>query len=516
MFPGAWPHIMRLAHVLKPERLQRVAGVASCLIAGGCGRGKVLCHQLPLVPVSTSFQQVSSMPASMEDVLSKCVPPLPPYETKEKSPPPPELQSLHFMHYYSSLEKGQRVALLGQLAADYGVDHTQVAELSSKLVQAQQKRDLGTVMQVEDRLRYYLTPQYKVLFSHVSKMEGGMKFLVDLRSDIVEGVSAKVADAPHLREMNGIVKSMLSEWFSVGFLNLERITWQSPCEVLQKISEYEAVHPVRNWTDMKRRVGPYRRCFTFTHNAMPGEPLIVLHVALVQHILGNIQTIVKEILPSEVEEEKKIKSAIFYSISLTQQGLQGVELGNYLIKRVVKELQGEFSQLSEFCSLSPIPGFTKWLLGAFNSQTKELGRTELFLESECKEISDITGLPAVETLKRLFTSNEWMKSERLVKVLEAPLMRLCAWYLYGEKHRGFALNPVANFHLQNGAVLWRLNWMADTSPRGAVASCGMMVNYRYFLEDTSVNSARYLRVKHIEASEQVLNLVSQFRKDSKL
>lgn len=180
-------------------------------------------------------------------------------------------------------------------------------------------------------------------------------------------------------------------------------------------------------------------------------------------------------------------------------------------------VQGEFSQLSEFSSLSPIPGFTKWLLGSFNSQTKELGRTEgLFLESECEAISDITGAPAVETLKHLSTSNEWMKSESLVKILEAPLMRLCAWYLYGEKHRGFALNPVANFHLQNGAVLWRLNWMADTSPRGAAASCGMMVNYRYFLEETSVNSARYLQMKHIEASEQVLNLVSQFRKNSKL
>ncbi|KAM5138107.1 malonyl-CoA decarboxylase, mitochondrial [Mantella aurantiaca] len=504
---------MRLAHMLLPQRLQQVAAVSSCLSCARRGQERLLAQHMPRL----HSREVSSLPTVvMEDLLSKCVPPLPPYETKDKAPPPPEQQSLHFMQHYRGLDAGRRAALLGELAAGYGVDHAQVAELSGKLVLDQQKRDLGTVLQVEDRLRYYLTPQYKVLFCHISKLEGGVKFLVDLRADIIESMASKLADGPYIREMSGVLRSMMSEWFSVGFLHLERITWQSPCEVLQKISEYEAVHPVRNWTDMKRRVGSYRRCFTFTHSAMPGEPLIVLHVALMQHITGNIQAIVKEIPPSESEDGNKIKSAIFYSISSTQQGLQGVELGNYLIKRVVRELQAEFPQISEFSSLSPIPGFTKWLLGSLSSQSKESGRMELFLESERKEISDLTGLPAAEALKRLLANNEWMRSERLVKALEAPMMRLCAWYLYGEKHRGFALNPVANFHLQNGAVMWRLNWMADSSPRGATSSCGMMVNYRYFLEDTRANSSSYLRMKCVEASEQVLSLVSQFKKNSKL
>lgn len=133
-----------------------------------------------------------------------------------------------------------------------------------------------------------------------------------------------------------------------------------------------------------------------------------------------------------------------------------------------------------------------------------------------QEISEITGAPVAEKLKRLFTNNGWVKSEKLARVLQQPLMRLCAWYLYGEKHRGYALNPVANFHLQNGAVLWRLNWMADASPRGLTASCGMMTNYRYFLEDTMANSATYLGTKQIKASEQLLSLVSQFQQNSKL
>lgn len=179
-------------------------------------------------------------------------------------------------------------------------------------------------------------------------------------------------------------------------------------------------------------------------------------------------------------------------------------------------LQKELPQIKAFSTLSPIPGFTKWLVGLLSSQTKEQGRNELFTESEWQEICEITGDSTTETLKKLLNTNEWVRSEKLIQVLHPPLMRLCAWYLYGEKHRGYALNPVANFHLQNGSVLWRINWMGDTSPRGIGASCGMMVNYRYFLEETASNSALYLGSKQVRASEQVLALVSQFQQNSKL
>lgn len=181
-----------------------------------------------------------------------------------------------------------------------------------------------------------------------------------------------------------------------------------------------------------------------------------------------------------------------------------------------RALQREFPHLGTFSSLSPIPGFTKWLLRLLNSQAKGHGRNELLTDSECHEISEITEGPVNETLKVCLSSNEWVKSEKLVRVLQAPLMRLCAWYLYGEKHQGYALNPVANFHLQNGAVMWRINWMGDPSLAGLTHSCGMMVNYRYFLEEMTANSTAYLSSKNIKASEQVLNLVAQFQKNSKL
>ncbi|XP_026539810.1 malonyl-CoA decarboxylase, mitochondrial [Notechis scutatus] len=473
-------------------------------------------------PRPSAVAMATEASPGLDEALRQAVPPLPPYETREKAAAPAgaalEQRSAEFMRFYRALDGdggSRRAELLRRLAGDFGVDHGRVAEGSARVLRLQEGEP-GALLQAEDRLRHALTPRYRGLFQHLARQEGGLRFLVELRRDLLEALAARDAPGPHVREMNGVLKNMLSEWFSTGFLTLERVTWQSPCEILQKISDSEAVHPVRNWVDMKRRVGSYRRCYYFAHCAIPGEPLIVLHVALTDEISSNIQAIVKEPPSQEAEDLGRITTAIFYSISLTQQGLQGVELGTYLIKRVVKELQVEFPQIHTFSTLSPIPGFTKWLVGLLCSQSNELGRGNPFTGPEMQEISEIAGSPPAEKLKRLFTNNGWVKSEKLAGVLQQPLMRLCAWYLYGEKHRGYALNPVANFHLQNGAVLWRLNWMADASPRGLTASCGMMVNYRYFLEDTMANSATYLGTKQIKASEQLLSLVSQFQQSSKL
>ncbi|XP_075998486.1 malonyl-CoA decarboxylase, mitochondrial [Genypterus blacodes] len=456
----------------------------------------------------------------MEDILSRVVAPLPTYETRDKHPPPPESNSVEFMLFYGSLDKEDKLSFLEKLSHDFGVDHRGVSELSTKLLDSQ-LRDSATILQVEDRLRYSLTPRYRHLLRHISRIEGGVKFLVDLRADVLEIISSKASDSPHIRDLNCTLKGLLSEWFSVGLLHLERITWQSPCEILQKISQYEAVHPLRNWTDLKRRVGPYRRCYAFVHAAMPGEPLVVIHVALTEGISDNIQSIVREFATLDSEEDvNKINAAIFYSLSSTQAGLQGEELGHHLIKRVVRELQSEFPQITQFSSLSPIPGFSTWLQGLLSQYRKEGRGSDLLSEQEWREVEQATdsapGTPAMDALRKLISTSDWLRSERLVRVLEPVLMRLCAWYLYGEKRRGYAFNPVANFHLQNGATMWRLNWHADTSPRGVANSCGIMVNYRYFLNETSKNSALYLQNKVITASEQVLGLVSQFHKNSKL
>ncbi|XP_035580780.1 malonyl-CoA decarboxylase, mitochondrial isoform X2 [Zalophus californianus] len=422
----------------------------------------------PRLSSGSAAAEAGALERAMDELLRRAVPATPAYELREKTPAPAEGQCADFVSFYGGLaEAAERAELLSRLARGFGVDHGQVAEQSAGVLQLrEQPREAAVLLQAEDRLRYALVPRYRGLFHHISKLDGGVRFLVRLRADLLEAQALKLVEGPHVREMNGVLKGMLSEWFSSGFLSLERVTWHSPCEVLQKISESEAVHPVKNWMDMKRRVGPYRRCYFFSHCAAPEEPLVVLHVALTSEISSNIQK--------------------------------------------------EFPHLGTFSSLSPIPGFTKWLLGLLNSQAKEHGRNELFTDSECKDISEITGGPINETLKVFLSSSEWVKSEKLVRALQAPLMRLCAWYLYGEKHRGFALNPVANFHLQNGAVMWRINWMADVSLKGITGSCGLMVNYRYYLGDTATNSTSYVCSKNIKASEQVLSLVAQFQKNSKL
>uniref|UniRef100_A0A2R5L8B0 Putative malonyl-coa decarboxylase n=1 Tax=Ornithodoros turicata TaxID=34597 RepID=A0A2R5L8B0_9ACAR len=336
-----------------------------------------------------------------------------------------------------------------------------------------------------------------------------------MRGDILDLLAKSLGNGSQLhdvRVMNSILRELLSLWFAVGFIKLERITWKSSCEMLQKISEYEAVHPVRNWTDLKRRVGPYRRCYVFTHSCMPGEPIVVLHTALTDTIASSIQKIVTYTpAPTpenqDLEDEKLIKSAIFYSISSTQKGLQGIELGKYLVKSVVREVKAEFPHVEDFSSLSPIPGFKDWLtteikkIVAGNGEHSRLPNLPALVDALRNYTKE--DKPLEEFLKLLKT-NGWFQIPDLVEQLKDPLLRICASYLYNEKHRGYALNSVANFHLKNGAIIWRLNWLGDVSPRGLSSSCAIMANYRYYMASMEDNRRNYLDDFVVAASDTFL------------
>ncbi|XP_023708296.1 malonyl-CoA decarboxylase, mitochondrial isoform X2 [Cryptotermes secundus] len=432
---------------------------------------------------------------------------------------------------YKCLLKTHRDGVLKVLASDHAVDHQMVCKAATSLIHIEQKHENESnrrqIMKAEEWLKNLLTPQYSWLFIHMGRLERGVKFLVDLRTDILAVISEMDVEDPAMvpmQQLNLTLREMLSLWFSVGFLNLERITWRSPCEMLQKISEYEAVHPVRNWTDLKRRVGLYRRCFVYTHSSMPDEPLVVLHTALSDEIARSMKGIVSAtsrmsvdasacpgmLLDTHTEDPSCVKAAIFYSITSTQKGLQGIELGNYLIKRVVRELQAEFPLVSKFSSLSPIPSFRFWLVERL--KTAEKGQRGVLTAEEAEQLrSHLQTDTLWSELKQLFKTNGWVSDSKLVSLLEVPLMRLCAGYLYLEKRRGYALDSVANFHLRNGAVMWRLNWQADLSARGLGNSCGIMVNYRYFLEDTETNSRAYIEKQHVAASDAVRQLATEAR-----
>ncbi|ODM96466.1 Malonyl-CoA decarboxylase, mitochondrial [Orchesella cincta] len=420
---------------------------------------------------------------------------------------------------YMDANEEDKLKFFTELAEKYGVDHDYVTTAAMNLASC---KDYDYKLTLEEKLRGALVPKSQWLFTQIGRLENGVKFLVDLRTDLLDAIGKSEGNNASLKALNNGIRDLLGNWFSIGFLNLERVTWQSSCEMLQKISEYEAVHPMRNWTDLKKRVGPNRRCFVFTHNSMPAEPVVVLHTFLTDHIASSVQKIVTSHrmrmmsldsdlpMSNTAEDPNFISTAIFYSITSTQRGLTGIELGNYLIKRVVRELQSEFPKMTQYSSLSPIPGFTKWLTSSLKSETRI--SQNLLTETEIDALKPIfetysSDKNFYQVFLDLLKVNTWFSDPRLVKELEKPLMRLCAQYLFVVKRRGYALDPVAHFHLKNGAVMWRLNWLGDESPRGLGQSCGMMVNYRYFLDNCENNSQNYMENQVIQASDQMQHLV---------
>ncbi|BFZ09639.1 hypothetical protein BsWGS_12678 [Bradybaena similaris] len=475
-----------------------------------------------------------------------------------------EVKCRNFMEHYNRLTQDQRGHFLCELAKDFGIDKDSALSVANNVIIAKDKGE-ANLLAVSDRLRSALRPKFKTLFTHMGRVQGGVKFLVDVRADVLnmkQNCTSELNVALY-QELNSALRELLMLWFTVGFLNLERITWNSPCDLVQKVSNYEAVHKIKTWEDIKRRVGSYRRCYIFTHNSMPREPVVVLHTALTNEISSSIHSIILNArfrpslsspdvgdsftdfytldtpsptvapptpstpnsfqsltsLSSSPDDEKEdpaqIMCAVFYSITSTQKGLQGIEMGNYLIKSVVRRLQEEFPHLQQFSSLSPIPGFRDWLLSAIShyinmTNAGEVPNVHLLLP---EEISNIVAYQqpghhsAMDTFKDLVLTHKWYRNQHLTQIMTGPLMRLCAHYLYVQKRRNYALNPVANFHLSNGAVLWRINFLADTSHRGLTQSCSLMVNYRYFLESTDENSQNYLENHHIQVSTDVLDLL---------
>ncbi|XP_044016735.1 malonyl-CoA decarboxylase, mitochondrial-like, partial [Aphidius gifuensis] len=412
---------------------------------------------------------------------------------------------------YKTMSLDDRQKFLWSLALNYSMDHQKICILADKLstIPTDNQRQL---LLKERSLKNALTPQYHWLFVLMGRLENGVKFLVDLRTDVLNLLSGQLEndEAVIMQQLNLTLQDLLLLWFSVGFLHLERITWQSSCDMLQKISDYEAIHPIRNWLDLKKRVGPYRRCFVFTHPSMPREPLVVLHTALCDIIPETVKGIEeaekriksKDKIPSDQINTNEIKAAIFYSIVATQKGLQGIELGNYLIKEVAKNVTREFPMIDKLSTLSPIPKFRQWFLDQVRQDPKKI-----FTKDELDNISkQFSNNDLYKELKKLFNNSLWLNDNDITGIMKEPLLRSCAWYLYREKRRGYALNNVANFHLRNGAVMWRINWMADPTPRGAEHSFGIMVNYRYYLDETENNSRNYIENSMIKASENIIML----------
>ncbi|XP_060175752.1 uncharacterized protein LOC132606323 isoform X1 [Lycium barbarum] len=424
-----------------------------------------------------------------------------------------------FSQGYFFLSAENRYKILLSLAKEYDLNRTQVHELMKQHLDLQlpsaltdkaeesgheEEGSLSAFYRIERNLTQALKPKYEVLFERLNTHPGGLKFLSDIRTDIL--CILEDVNIAALRALDSHLKEKLITWLSPANLELHNITWDDPASLLEKIVAYEAVHPISNLIDLKRRLGIGRRCFGYFHPAIPGEPLIFIEVALMKNVAATIQEVLWDHPPIS---EHEASCAIFYSISSTQPGLSGVNLGKFLIKRVVDVVKKDMPNICVFATLSPIPGYRKWLLSklASSETSGSAFKENLLRPEEEKALMDVSGgsdlgSSGVEVMWKLLTSknHEWTNSPKLVSALRTPMMRLCARYLMQEKRRGKALDSVANFHLQNGAMIGRLNWMADQSQKGLTQSGGIMVNYIYRLDNIEDSAQAYLNKGHIESS----------------
>ncbi|MBL8028825.1 MAG: malonyl-CoA decarboxylase, partial [Fibrobacteres bacterium] len=375
---------------------------------------------------------------------------------------------------YFELSTEGRKKFLKILAENFDVDRKKVESAIAKYTGAISDTDL---FKGEIALKEALTPPRLTLLKQFNALPQGFKFLIDLRADILP---MKKESVP-LSKLESDLKEILASWFDVGLLDLREITWNSSASLLEKLIKYEAVHAISSWQDLKDRLDSDRRCYAFFHNKIDQEPLIFVEVALVDKLADSIQKVLdQEVTPLNV---KDANTAIFYSISNTQKGLAGISLGNFLIKDVVEKVSTDIPNIKNFATLSPIPGFRSWL-------DKKLGTEDAdkFLEPVKKEIKTVLpeGKKGAKGLSEFIGSAEFVKQPQ-TEPLSIILKHLCAYYILKEKRDGKALDPVANFHLTNGARAERINIMADISPKGVKESYGIMINYLYKLSDIEEN-----------------------------
>lgn len=358
-----------------------------------------------------------------------------------------------------------RTAFLRTLAG-FDSDPDAVAAAYAKV---QTAKDVAERAAAKAALRHALEPPRLRLLTQFISIPDGRKFLVDLRGSLLKlRGSDKLLTA-----LDADLRGLLAAWFDIGFLELQRIDWNSPAALLEKLVDYEAVHAIRSWRDLKNRLDSDRRCYAFFHPRMPGEPLIFVEVALVKGLAGSVQNLLDEKAP--VQDPSQADTAIFYSISNCQSGLAGISFGNFLIKRVVEELSTEFRNLKTFATLSPIPGFRRWL-------DPLLAKDDAGLLSDEESASLAAALPAetgTQALASIIAKRHWWRDAALRKTAEPVLTRLAARYLLVESTGRRANDPVAHFHLSNGARVERLSMAGDTSDKGAKESATFMVNYLY-------------------------------------
>tara|TARA_Y100001960_G_C14768573_1_gene878490 strand:+ start:882 stop:2303 length:1422 start_codon:yes stop_codon:yes gene_type:complete len=400
-------------------------------------------------------------------------------------------------HVYLALDETGKERFLRTLNDEFNISKDAVDEAIKEFQNADNTKDYT---RAETNLRQSLESHRLKLLLQFNALPDGVKFLVDMRAMLLRLTRQDITMLPLEQDL----KYLLRSWFDVGFLELRRITWNfTSAALMEKLIAYEAVHMIQSWDDLKNRLDSDRRCFAYFHPKMPEEPLIFVEVALVSGLAGNVQMLLDEEAP--LQDPETADTAIFYSISNAQKGLSGISFGNFLIKRVVTELSGEFKGLKTFSTLSPIPGFIEWLENIFSDDCNGLLNV-----SDRHTLNEAMGSVKARQnrLSSFFSEHAWTEDESLNAKLKPILLRTVAHYLVVEKNKNDkAIDPVAHFHLTNGAVVERLNWLGDTSNKGLKQSAGIMINYVYDLATIDINHEAYADGGKITASSDILSLL---------
>lgn len=382
---------------------------------------------------------------------------------------------------YERLDDEDKLAFFTVLAEEFAPDADAVRKAAERYLEEPSAAGLDVLSRATE-------PPRQEFFRRLNLAPEGTSAMVAMRADLLRFLP----EHPEFRAVDDDLVHLFGSWFNRGFLVLRRIDWSSPANILEKIIQYEAVHQIQGWDDLKRRLDPRdRRCFAFFPPSLVDEPLIFVEVALTHEIPGSIHALLN---PVEHDAGDEPTTAVFYSISNCQKGLARISFGNFLIKQVVTDLAREMPSLKTFVTLSPVPGFMRWL------DRERHAEEPAILEGE-----------EVEMLARLDEPG-WQEDEEAVRVLKPLVSELAAHYFLKEKRpNGQPLDPVARFHLGNGARLERINWLGDTSGRGLREAAGLMVNYLYELKDIEKNHEAYAEQGKVVASGAVQKLARSER-----
>ena len=374
-----------------------------------------------------------------------------------------EISALNYseelLDYLSQCDHKTLVSFFEYLEKDYDLEINSIEEVLKNYNKKKEYNFYKDIKKISESKRLEI-------FRRLNSTQHGTINLVKLREKLLDLLDKY----PNFRKIDFDLSSLFKDWFNRGFLILKPIDWETPANILEKIIEYEAVHQIKSWDELRSRLEPDdRKCFAYFHPAMEDEPLIFIEVALTKSIPAKINEILD---PNRLMmKSQEATTAVFYSISNCQKGLQGISFGNFLIKQVAKDLQNNFENLSKFVTLSPVPGFSKWL------------------KSNNTTLSN--------KMYNKLSTNKIQKSE---VTLNQSILK---YFFISNRLDNLPNDPVARFHVGNGAILERINFLSDTSEKGLEQSLGFMVNYLYNLEEVEINHEKYVVDKKINTSKSL-------------